>query len=137
TIVVKAAAVADYRTKAPSATKIKGKTDLTLDLTPNPDILKEVAASKSGAFVVGFAAETNDVAVNAQAKLEAKNVDLLVVNDVSQQGIGFEAEDNEVALIDRWGGNRALPRMPKAEVADAILSHALALRAAQPRRVST
>ena len=87
--------------------------------------------------MVGFAAETHDVARNAQVKLEAKGVDLLVVNDVSQQGIGFEAEDNEVALLDRWGGNRALPRMPKAEVADAILSHALALRAAQPRRVST
>jgi len=136
TIVVKAAAVADYRTKAPSATKIKGKHDLTLELTPNPDILREVAATARGAFVVGFAAETHDVAANAQAKLAAKGVDLLVVNDVSQRGIGFEAEDNEVALLDRWGGHRALPRMPKAEVADAILSHVVALRAAQPRRVS-
>ena len=134
TIIVKAAAVADYRMKAPSATKIKGKSDLTLELTPNPDILREVAAAARGAFVVGFAAETHDVARNAQVKLEAKGVDLLVVNDVSQQGIGFEAEDNEVALLDRWGGNRALPRMPKAEVADAILSHALALRAADPSR---
>jgi phosphopantothenoylcysteine decarboxylase/phosphopantothenate--cysteine ligase len=136
TIVVKAAAVADYRTKAPSATKIKGKRDLTLDLTPNPDILKEVAAAARGAFVVGFAAETHDVAANAQAKLEAKNVDLLVVNDVSQSGIGFEAEDNEVVLLDRWGGNRSLPRMPKADVADAILTHVLALRAGAPRQVT-
>jgi len=136
TIVVKAAAVADYRTKAPSATKIKGKHDLTLELTPNPDILREVAATARGAFVVGFAAETHDVAANAQAKLAAKGVDLLVVNDVSQRGIGFEAEDNEVALLDRWGGHRALPRMPKAEVAEAILSHVVALRAARPRRVS-
>ena len=129
TIVVKAAAVADYRTKAPSATKIKGKQDLVLELTPNPDILKEVAATARQAFVVGFAAETHDVAANAQAKLEAKGVDLLVVNDVSQRGIGFEAEDNEVTLLDRWGGNRALPRLPKAEVADAILTHVLVLRA--------
>jgi phosphopantothenoylcysteine decarboxylase / phosphopantothenate---cysteine ligase len=136
TIIVKAAAVADYRTKLPSATKIKGKHDLTLELTPNPDILREVAATVRGAFVVGFAAETHDVAANAQAKLQAKGVDLLVVNDVSQQGIGFEAEDNEVALLDRWGGNRALPRMPKADVADAILGHVLTLRAAQPRQVS-
>ena len=136
TIVVKAAAVADYRPKAPSATKIKGKRDLTLDLTPNPDILKEVAAAARGAFVVGFAAETHDVAANAQAKLEAKKVDLLVVNDVSQRGIGFDAEDNEVVLLDRWGGNRALPRMPKADVADAILTHVLALRAGAPRRVA-
>jgi phosphopantothenoylcysteine decarboxylase/phosphopantothenate--cysteine ligase len=135
TLVVKAAAVADYRMKAPSATKIKGKHDLSLELTPNPDILREVAAAARGAFVVGFAAETHDVAANAQAKLEAKNVDMLVVNDVSQPGIGFEAEDNEVMLLDRWGGCRALPRMAKADVADAILTHALALRAATPSRV--
>jgi phosphopantothenoylcysteine decarboxylase/phosphopantothenate--cysteine ligase len=135
TIVVKAAAVADYRTKAPSPTKIKGKRDLTLELTPNPDILKEVAAGSRGAFIVGFAAETNDVAANARAKLESKGIDLLVVNDVSQRGIGFEAEDNEVTLLDRWGGNRPLPRQSKADVADAILSHVLALRAAQPSRV--
>ena len=136
TIVVKAAAVADYRTKAPSAVKIKGKRDLTLELTPNPDILREVAAIARGTFVVGFAAETHDVAANAQAKLEAKNVDLLVVNDVSQRGIGFEAEDNEVMLLDRWGGREALPRMPKADVADAILTHVLALRAAAPQRAA-
>ena len=136
TIVVKAAAVADYRMKAPSATKIKGKHDLTLELTPNPDILKEVAAAARGTFVVGFAAETHDVAANARAKLDAKNVDLLVVNDVSQPGIGFEAEDNEVVLIDRWGGQRALPRMSKADVADAILTHVLTLRAAAPARVA-
>ena len=81
---------------------------------------------------MGFAAETNDVLANAQAKLANKGVDLLVVNDVSQSGIGFDAEDNEVLLLDRWGGRRALPRMPKAQVADAILSHALELRAAAP-----
>jgi phosphopantothenoylcysteine decarboxylase / phosphopantothenate---cysteine ligase len=136
TIVVKAAAVADYRAKAPSAAKIKGKHDLTIELTANPDILKEVAATARGAFVVGFAAETHDIAVNARAKLEAKNVDLLVVNDVSQRGIGFDADDNEVVLLDRWGGRHALARMPKADVADAILSHVLSLRAAAPPRVA-
>src|SRR5207247_5872286 len=115
TIVIKAAAVADYRVRRPSEIKIKGKRDLTLELTPNPDILAEVAASRSGAFVVGFAAETNDVAANARAKLEAKGIDLLVANDVSQAGIGFDADDNEVLLIDRWGGNRALPRMAKRD----------------------
>jgi phosphopantothenoylcysteine decarboxylase/phosphopantothenate--cysteine ligase len=135
TIIVKAAAVADYRMKSPASTKIKGKQDLTLELTPNPDILREVAAAATGAFVVGFAAETHDVAANAQAKLHAKNVDMLVVNDVSRSGIGFGAEDNEVTLLDRWGGDRALPRLPKAEVADAILSRVLALRAAAPSKV--
>jgi len=129
TVVIKAAAVADYRAKQTAPAKIKGKRDLTLELTPNPDILAEVAARRTGAFVVGFAAETHDVAAHARAKLEGKGIDLLVANDVSQQGIGFDAEDNEVLLLDRWGGTRALPRMPKAEVADAILSHILALRA--------
>jgi phosphopantothenoylcysteine decarboxylase/phosphopantothenate--cysteine ligase len=132
TIVIKAAAVADYRAKAPAGAKIKGKRDLTLELTANPDILREVAAAGTGAFIVGFAAETHDVMAHARAKLEDKGVDLLVVNDVSQAGIGFDAEDNEVLLLDRWGGQRALPRMPKSEVADAILTHALALRAAAP-----
>lgn len=133
TIVIKAAAVADYRVRRPSDVKLKGKRDLTLELTPNPDILAEVAASRSGAFVVGFAAETNDVAANARAKLEAKGIDLLVANDVSQAGIGFDADDNEVLLIDRWGGTRALPRMSKSAVADAILTEILALRRAAGR----
>jgi phosphopantothenoylcysteine decarboxylase/phosphopantothenate--cysteine ligase len=129
TVVIKAAAVADYRPKQAAAAKIKGKRDLTLELTPNPDILAEVARYGTGAFIVGFAAETHDVAAHARAKLEAKGIDLLVANDVSQRGIGFDAEENEVLLLDRWGGTRALPRMPKTEVADAILSHIVALRA--------
>ena len=129
TIVIKAAAVADYRVARPADSKIKGKRELTLALTPNPDILAEVAARGTGAFVVGFAAETRDVAANARAKLEAKGVDLLVANDVSRAGIGFDADDNEVLLVDRWGGCRALPRMPKTEVADAILTEIVRLRA--------
>jgi phosphopantothenoylcysteine decarboxylase / phosphopantothenate---cysteine ligase len=133
-IVIKAAAVADYRVRQAAAQKIKGKRDLTLDLVPNPDILAEVAARATGAFIVGFAAETNDVVAHARAKLEAKGVDLLVANDVSRRDIGFDAEDNEVLLIDRWGGSRPLPRMPKSAVADAILDEILALRAAHPAR---
>ena len=101
-MVIKAAAVADYRTKAPSHQKIKGKHDLTLELTANPDILKEVAATARQAFIVGFAAETHDVAANARAKLDAKGVDLLVVNDVSQQGIG---------LVLRGDSDRPQPRV--------------------------
>jgi phosphopantothenoylcysteine decarboxylase/phosphopantothenate--cysteine ligase len=129
TVVIKAAAVADYRVRQQAAQKIKGKRDLTLDLVPNPDILAEVAARRTGAFIVGFAAETHDLAAHARAKLEAKGIDLLVANDVSRQGIGFDTEDNEVLLVDRWGGSEALPRMAKDAVADAILSHVLALRA--------
>ncbi len=131
-IVIKAAAVADYRVRHPADHKIKGKRDLTLELTPNPDILAEVAARADGGFIVGFAAETHDVVANARAKLEAKGIDLLVANDVSRRDIGFDAEDNEVLLIDRWGGGRPLPRMPKTAVADAILDEILALRVAHP-----
>ena len=138
TIVIKAAAVADYRVERPSATKIKsgGKRDgFSLDLVPNPDILKELAQKKGGAFLVGFAAETNDVRAHAADKLRAKGIDLLVANDVSQQGIGFEADDNQVILLDRWGGALDLPRMAKIQVAHAILDRVLALRAApKPRR---
>src|SRR5262244_3973783 len=129
-IVIKAAAVADWRPKQAANAKIKTKQDLTIELTPNPDILAEVASRRTGAFIVGFAAETHEVATNARAKLKTKGIDLLVVNDVSQTGIGFDADDNEVLLLDRWGGERGLPRMSKAAVADAILSHVLAVRAA-------
>ncbi len=79
---------------------------------------------------MGFAAETQNVAAYARAKLEGKGVDLLVANDVSQSGIGFDADDNEVLLIDRWGGERRISRMPKLAIANAILGHVLALRAA-------
>jgi phosphopantothenoylcysteine decarboxylase/phosphopantothenate--cysteine ligase len=129
TIVIKAAAVGDYRVKRASTVKLKGKHDQTLELTTNPDILAEVAARRTTAFVVGFAAETHDVVEHARAKLESKRIDLLVANDVSQAGIGFDADENEVLLLDRWGGARGLPRMSKAKVADAILSHVVALRA--------
>jgi len=132
TIVIKAAAVGDWRVKRPTGAKLKGKRDLTLELTPNADILAEVAARRTGAFVVGFAAETEDLLANARAKLQDKGIDLLVANDVSQAGIGFDADDNEVILVDRHGGQRTLPRMPKAALADAILGHVVSVRAAAP-----
>ena len=132
TVVIKAAAVADYRVANPAGQKIKSKKDegLTLDLVPNPDILRELAARKGRTFLVGFAAETHDLRRHAQAKLAAKGIDLLVANDVSRSGIGFEADDNQVVLIDRWGGEVELPKMSKLAVADAILDRVLALRAA-------
>jgi phosphopantothenoylcysteine decarboxylase/phosphopantothenate--cysteine ligase len=131
-VVIKAAAVADYRVAEPAGQKIKSKKDerLTLLLVPNPDILRELAARKGPAFLVGFAAETNDVRKNAHAKLSAKGIDLLVANDVSRSGIGFEADDNQVVLLDRWGGEVELPKMAKVAVADAILNRVLVLRAA-------
>ena len=139
TIVIKAAAVADYRVAHPSATKIKSKKDegMTLELVANPDILKEIAERRGSRFIVGFAAETDDVRAHAAAKLRAKGVDLLVVNDVSRTGIGFEADDNQVVLLDRWGGALELPKMTKLEVARAILDRALALRATAVAAPST
>jgi phosphopantothenoylcysteine decarboxylase / phosphopantothenate---cysteine ligase len=136
TIVIKAAAVADYRPAHPSSAKIRSKQErLSIELSPNPDILKEVAVRRGSAFIVGFAAETGDVAVQAAAKLRDKGIDLLVANDVSRAGIGFDADDNEVLLVDRWGGTQPLSRRPKSAVADAILDRVLALRAqAQPAR---
>ena len=132
TIVIKAAAVADYRVRDPRASKIKSSKaeGLTLELLPTPDILKELAARRGRAFIVGFAAETHDVRASGTEKLRSKGIDLLVANDVSRQGIGFESDDNEVLLLDRWGGAIELPRMRKLAVAGAILDRALALRAA-------
>ena len=132
TIVIKAAAVADYRVRDPRARKIKSSKaeGLTLELLPTPDILKELAARRGRAFIVGFAAETHDVRASGTEKLRSKGIDLLVANDVSRQGIGFESDDNEVLLLDRWGGAIELPRMRKLAVAGAILDRTLALRAA-------
>lgn len=131
-VVIKAAAVADYRVENPAGQKIKSKKDegLTLSLVPNPDILRELASRKGRAFLVGFAAETTDVRRHAREKLTAKGIDLLVANDVSRSGIGFEADDNQVVLLDRWGGEVELPKMTKLAVGDAILDRVLALRAA-------
>jgi phosphopantothenoylcysteine decarboxylase/phosphopantothenate--cysteine ligase len=130
TIVIKAAAVADYRPKAPAPEKIKSKQErLVLELTPNPDILKEIAALRGSAFIVGFAAETRDVAERAVEKLREKGIDLLVANDISREDIGFDADENEVLLVDRWGGTEHLSRRPKPAIADAILDRVRALRA--------
>lgn len=130
TIVIKAAAVADYRATHPHAAKIPSKQErLSIPLAPTPDILKEVAEKKGRAFLVGFAAETHDVHIHAREKLKTKEIDLLVANDVSRAGIGFESDENEVLLLDRWGGVQDLLRMPKLQVAHAILDRILLLRA--------
>ncbi|HWC01192.1 MAG TPA: bifunctional phosphopantothenoylcysteine decarboxylase/phosphopantothenate--cysteine ligase CoaBC [Methylomirabilota bacterium] len=131
TIVIKAAAVADYQASRPATEKIRSRQEgLTLDLTPTPDILQELSARKESRFLVGFAAETHELREHARAKLVAKGVDLIVANDVSRTDIGFDATDNEVVLLDRWGGVVALPRRPKVEVADLILDRVEELRRA-------
>jgi phosphopantothenoylcysteine decarboxylase/phosphopantothenate--cysteine ligase len=129
TIVVKAAAVADYRVPAPAAGKIKkGGARLTLDLEPTPDILAELGRMKGGRLLVGFAAETGDPVPEARRKLAAKGCDMVVGNRVDREGTGFGAEDNEVVLVMRTGEAVALPRASKREIADQIFDRLLKLR---------
>ncbi len=129
TLAVFAAAVADYRPAEKSARKLKrGKEALTLRLAPNPDILAQVARGKGERLVVGFAAETENVAENARKKLTQKNADLIVANDVNEEGAGFDHDTNIVTLFSRDGRDLPLPRMSKTEVAQRILDEALRLR---------
>jgi len=122
---VMAAAVADFTPTSPKARKIARADGLSLELSPTPDLLGEVAASNDGAYLVGFAAETGDLD-RAPAKLAAKGIDLLVANDVSEPGSGFGTETNRVTLFDRSGSRQELPLLSKREVADRILDRVAA-----------
>jgi phosphopantothenoylcysteine decarboxylase/phosphopantothenate--cysteine ligase len=129
-IVILAAAVADYRPAQQSATKIKKSGEsLNIALEPTTDILATVARSKGATTVVGFAAETDHVAENARKKLVAKNADLIVANDVSAEGAGFEWDTNIVTLFSRDGCDLPLPKLTKQEVAHRILDEVIRLRA--------
>ncbi|PZN06186.1 MAG: bifunctional phosphopantothenoylcysteine decarboxylase/phosphopantothenate--cysteine ligase CoaBC [Bacillota bacterium] len=121
--VIKAAAVADFRPARPAAHKIKKEAGApVVELEPTPDILKELGRRKApGQVLVGFAAETQDLLENAHRKIREKNLDLIVLNDVTQPGAGFEVDTNIVTLVYRDGRHEALPPMPKRQVADAIL----------------
>ncbi|HEU0369739.1 MAG TPA: bifunctional phosphopantothenoylcysteine decarboxylase/phosphopantothenate--cysteine ligase CoaBC [Candidatus Acidoferrum sp.] len=128
-IAIFAAAVADYRPAEPRDQKIKReKESLTLELEPTQDILASVARNKGDRFIVGFAAETERVAENARKKLSAKNADLMVANDVTAEGAGFDHETNIVTLFARDGRDLPLPRMSKSEVAQRILDEVVRLR---------
>lgn len=129
-IVIQAAAVADYRPVQVSKTKIKKKAGepITLQLTENPDIAKAIGGiKKKHQTFVGFAAETDHVKKNAEAKLSAKNLDLIVANDVTRPGAGFNADTNIVTLITR-DSSEDLPMMSKRKVAEAILDKILSIR---------
>jgi phosphopantothenoylcysteine decarboxylase/phosphopantothenate--cysteine ligase len=129
TLAIFAAAVADYRAVERSGSKIKRTEDaLTLRLEPNPDILATVAREKGDRLVVGFAAETDNVAENARKKLAQKNADVMVANDVTAEGAGFDVDTNLVTLLSSDGRDLALPRLTKAEVAERILDEVLRLR---------
>ena len=123
-VIIKAAAVLDWRPKETAAHKIKkGRGVQTLELVENPDILAELGCSRGNrrCVLVGFAAETQDLVANAQEKLKKKNLDLIVVNDVSREDAGFEADTNAVKIVYRDGPMEELPLMPKQEVADQLL----------------
>jgi phosphopantothenoylcysteine decarboxylase / phosphopantothenate---cysteine ligase len=129
TIAIFAAAVADYRPAKSFDQKIKReKESLTITLEPNADILATVAKNKGNRLVVGFAAETERVAENARKKLTAKNADIIVANDVTAEGAGFDVDTNVVTLFSRDGRDLALPRMSKTEVAQRILDEVVRLR---------
>lgn len=128
-IAIFAAAVADYRPADTSSQKIKRSGEgLTLRLEPNPDILAEAARSHGDRVIVGFAAETERVAENARKKLAEKNADLIVANDVTAEGAGFDGDTNVVTLFSRDGRDLPLPKLTKQEVADHILDEVLRLR---------
>jgi len=129
TIAIFAAAVADYRPVEKHAEKLKrNKEPLTIHLEPTPDILAEAARAKGGRLIVGFAAETQNVAEYARKKLAAKNADLLVANDVTAEGAGFDHDTNVVTLFSRDGRDLALPKLKKSEVAQRILDEIVRLK---------
>lgn len=137
TIFIGAAAVSDYRPKHPADTKIKkSQPELTLELERTPDILNAVAeARREGQLIVGFAAETNDLLSNAKRKMAAKNLDMMVANDVSVEGQGFDAEQNRVIILRVDNPDPTeLPLLPKQEVAARILDEIVKLRQTRSAR---
>jgi phosphopantothenoylcysteine decarboxylase/phosphopantothenate--cysteine ligase len=122
-VLIMAAAPADYRPAEPAGAKRPRKEGaLAVAMTPTTDILEATAqVRKPGSVIVGFALETGDAVTKAKAKLERKNLDLIVVNDALEEGAGFEVETNRVVILDRRGGAQEVPLAPKREVAERIL----------------
>lgn len=117
-IVIKSAAVADYKAKNYSHRKIKkGNEDLILEFTKDTDILKYLGSIKKNQILVGFAAESNDVIENANSKLINKNLDFIVANDITGEGIGFGSENNKVTILSKEGNGVTLDTMSKKAVA--------------------
>lgn len=128
-VVIKAAAVADYRPKARAGEKVKkSQESLSIELEKNPDILAELGAAKGDRILVGFAAETQNLVENAGVKLKAKNLDMVVANDVSQEGAGFNVDTNIAKLLFSDGRVEELPMMGKEELAGVILENVETLR---------
>ena len=134
TVIIKAAAVADYRPAVRQELKIK-KNDapLSIELVKNPDILAELGKIKGGRILVGFAAETETLLEHARKKLTEKNLDMVLANDVTQAGAGFNADTNIAKLLFHDGRVEDLPLMGKAEMADILLDRVLELKEAGKR----
>jgi phosphopantothenoylcysteine decarboxylase/phosphopantothenate--cysteine ligase len=134
-VVIKAAAVADFRPAGAAGTKLK-KDDVNpiISLVKNPDILMDLGKrKKKGQILVGFAAETHNVLENGRIKLKKKNLDMLVLNDVTERGAGFDCDTNIVRFLHRSGLEEQMDIMSKDKVADLILDRVLALRKQVPR----
>lgn len=122
-VIIKAAAVADYRPKIVANEKIKkeGKT-LFIELERNPDIIAEIGKKKGNRILVGFAMETQNLLTNARGKLVKKNMDMIVANNLRQEGAGFRTDTNIITVIDRAGKTESLEKMTKIDAAGAILN---------------
>jgi phosphopantothenoylcysteine decarboxylase / phosphopantothenate---cysteine ligase len=131
TIVIKTAAVADYRPKSAQSQKIKRTGPMSLELEPTADILGDVARHKQSQIIIGFAAETQNALGNARKKLAAKSLDAIVVNDVSRKGIGFDSDRNAVTIITQ-DDVIEVPETTKWEVAQRVLDHVVRLRERKP-----
>ena len=128
-VIIKAAAVCDYKPLNRANEKQKKKAGKSIvEMIPTPDILAELGKDKGDKILVGFAAETTDHVANALKKIQKKNLDLIVLNDVSKDDRGFAAETNEVRMIDNKGNEEVVPLMSKDEVADKILDRIKYLR---------
>jgi phosphopantothenoylcysteine decarboxylase/phosphopantothenate--cysteine ligase len=127
TIVIKTAAVSDYRPKAAAGQKLKRTGPMSLELEPTEDILAELAGKKSNQLVIGFAAETENVLENARKKLAKKSLDAIVVNDVSREGVGFDSDRNAVTILTQ-NDVVEVPETTKWEVAQRVLDQIVALR---------
>ncbi|HEY5648549.1 MAG TPA: phosphopantothenoylcysteine decarboxylase, partial [Nitrospiria bacterium] len=133
TIAVMAAAVSDFQPLERREHKVKNKeSSWKLELEPTPDILSEMARKRKDQILVGFAAETENLNLNARSKLAGKGLDLIVANDVTRPGAGFDVDTNIVTLIDRTGDIRSLPRLSKTELADRILTRIKKVRNTKP-----
>jgi phosphopantothenoylcysteine decarboxylase/phosphopantothenate--cysteine ligase len=131
---IMSAAVGDYRPVGFAEQKIKrDQEEMLVKLTRNPDILESLGAHKSDKVMVGFAAETQDILLHAQQKLERKHLDLIVANDVSAPDSGFAVDTNRVTLIHRTGEVESLPLLSKEDAADRVLDRVAVLLAEQPR----